>query len=141
MLRIVEATSPTPNPAMPLALQSNAIAGGCAPFAHVWHGSPGCGLLPFVGLVMFVVSHAIRGVWLLTVTSPPSRSKSVPSPPPPRVRAARVPVTPCPTSRLGAESPRRLWGSRSIGARPDQSPKSARSEEHTSELQSPLKLV
>jgi len=59
MLRIVLAIEPTPNPFCPDALQSNAIAGGCAPAARGWHGAPGFGALQFPGLVICVVSKAI----------------------------------------------------------------------------------
>ena len=56
-------------------------------------------------------------------TSPPSQSKSVPRPPPPRLRAGMVGAT-CRASLLGAKSPRKPWGSRRIGGRLAQSPKS-----------------
>src|SRR5690554_6910431 len=126
----------------PPLCQLKASAGACPPAVNGWQGSPGCGLLPFALLVICVVSNATgTRFWhsspagppdplahlLVTAgdtsgTSPPWHSKSVPSPPPPEGRALRVPVIPCPVSRRGGESPRRLSGSSSTGGRLAQSP-------------------
>ena len=55
----------------------------------------------------------------------PLQASSLPGKPPPLVRDARVPATSSPASRRGAVSPRKPSGSRSIGGRFRQSPKSA----------------
>ena len=55
--------------------------------------------------------------------SPPSSSVSVPSSPPPRVRAAMLGAGLSPASLRGAESPRRLSGSRRTVAARLQSPR------------------
>ena len=59
-----------------------------------------------------------------SATTCPSQAPSVPGKPPPPAQPARVPATPCRASLLGAEFPRRPSGSRRIGGREAQSPKS-----------------